>query len=211
MKRIILFFIVATIHAEEHRPVFDKVTAERHGDIMVERYRANDGAEQIWLVATDDPAKRHLLYTHHRQAGIIFSDDQAWLVINDHCGSAGSSSILYRRKAPPVYELVTDLYVAAWKFFNERNGLKEPSKGKSEDVQNHDREHGLEANPFDHRYMDAICWAGADPPTLLIRLSGYEDGHSRAGPWFCLYDVRSQKFTTDFDAYNKMNTKMKIK
>ena len=111
----------------------------------------------------------------------------------------------------PAYEQVADLTHAAWKFFDEHNGLKVPAKGKSEDVQNSDREHGLEANPFDHRYMDAICWAGADPPTLLIRLSGYEDGHSRAGPWFCLYDVRSQKFTTDFEAYNRMNTKMKFK
>jgi hypothetical protein len=198
---------VATLHAEEPKPSFEKVTTVTHGDVIVERYRASEGTEQIWLVSTADPAKRHLLYTHHRQAEVIFSDDDTWLVINDHAGSAGSSLLLYRRKTPPVYEQVTDLTHAAWKFFDEHNGLKVPAKGKSEDVQRYDRENGLAANPFDHRYIDAVCWAGGDPPTLLIRLSGHEDDHSYTR-WYCLYDVRAKSFTTDFDSYNKKNTKL---
>jgi hypothetical protein len=190
MKRALLLLAVGILHAEEPKPSFEKITTVTHGEVIVERYRASEGTEQIWLVSTADPAKRHLLYTHHRQAEVVFSDDDTWLVINDHAGSAGSSLLLYRRKAPPVYEQVADLTHAAWKFFDEHNGL--------------------EANPFDHRYIDAVCWAGGDPPTLLIRLSGHEDDHSYTR-WYCLYDVRAKSFSTDLDSYNKKNTKLKPK
>jgi hypothetical protein len=211
MKRALLFLAVATLHAEDPKPSFKTVTAETHGEVMVERYRASEGTEQIWLVSTADPAKRHLLYTHHRQAAIIFSADHAWLVINDHAGSSGSSLLLYRRKEPLIYEQAADLTDAAWQFFDTRNGLKVPAKGKTEDMQRIDRQHGLEANPFDHRYIDAVCWAGVDPPTLLICLSGHEAARSRASAWYCLYDVLTKSFTTDFDAYNKKNTKLEAK
>ncbi|GEM_PF-3299000 len=210
MKRTLLLLAVATLHAEDPKLIFETVTAETHGDVIVERYRASEGTEQIWLVATADPAKRHLLYTHHRQAEIIFSDDDKWLVINDHAGSAGSGLLLYRRKAAPVYEKVADLTNAAWKFFDTSNGLKEPAKGKSEDVQRDDQQAGLEANPFDHRYIDAVCWAGEDPPTLIIRLSGHEDDHSYTRS-YCLYDVSAKSFSTDFDSYNKKSTKLDTK
>lgn len=215
MKLVLLFLAVATLHAEEPELIFEKVTAEIHNDVIVERYRASEGTEQIWLVSASDPAKRYLLHTHHRQAEIIFSDDDTWLVINDHCGSSGSSLFIYHRKALPEYERITALDDAAWKFFNERNGLKVPVKGKSEDQQRFDREHGLDANPFDHRYIDAICWACADPPTLLIRLSGHHGGPSGiisgSQGWYCIYDIRAKTFTTDLDFLNKKNTKIETK
>lgn len=195
MKRALLFLAVATLHAQDPKPSFEKVAAATHGDVMVERYRASEGTEQIWLVSTTDPAKRHLLYTHHRQAEIIFSDDNAWLVINDHAGSAGSSSLLYRRKTAPVYEQVADLTGPAWKFFNQRNGL--------------------EQTPFDHAYANGVCWISEDPPTLLIRLSGHVSGPSGilkgCRGWYCLYEIRNQSFSTDLDALNKTNTKLETK
>ena len=210
MKTTLLLLTAITLHAEVPKLSFEKVTAIAHGDLIEERFRASEGTEQIWIVSTDDPAKRHLLYTHHRRAELVFSNDNAWLAINDHCGSAGSSLMLYRRKDPPVYEKVDDLTHAAWKFFNERNGLKVAATGKSEDVQRHDRELGLGATPFDHRYIDAISWVGTDPPTLLIRLSGHLSGpagliHGTQG-WYCLYDMRGKTFTTDLDDLNRRNT-----
>ena len=210
MKRTLLFLALVTFRAEEPKPAFHKAATETHGDseVIVERYRDSEGTEQIWLASTADPAKRHLLYTHHRQAGVDFSDDDYWLVINDHAGSAGSSSLIYRRKAPLVYEQVTDLCVAAWKFFDQRNGLKTPRKGKIEE--DYDKSVGLEANPFDHRYVDAVCWVDDSPPTLLIRLHGYKDDHSHTN-WLCLYDVRAKSFSTNFDAHNKKNTKLEAK
>ena len=203
------------VHAEVPELSFEKVATVVHGDVIVERYRASEGTEQIWLVSTTDPAKRHLLYTHHRQAEIVFSNDNAWLAINDHCGSAGSSLLLYRRKATPVYEQVADLTHSAWKFFDEHNGLKEPSKGKSNEVQSQDKLDGLEANPFDHRYIDAVCWAGMNPPTLLICLGGHLSGPagiiSGSSGWYCLYDVGEKTFSTDLEALNKRNTRLESK
>lgn len=215
MKPALLFLAAAALHAEEPKRFFEKVITQTHNDVIVERYRASEGTEQIWLVSTAEPARRHLLYTHHRQAEMIFSDDDGWLAINDHFGSAGSSLRLYRRKATPVYEPVTDLTQAAWRYFDEHNGLKIPAKGKSADVQSYDKRVGLEANPFDHRYIDAVCWAGEEPPTLLIRLSGHLSGPagliSGSSGWYCLYDLRTKSFSTDLNTLNKKNTKLETK
>ena len=196
MKLALLLLTVINLHAEVSSPPFEKVVTLNHGNVIVERYRANEGTEQIWLVSSRDPAIRHLLYTHHRQAEILFSNDDAWLAINDHCGSAGSSLLLYRRKDLTIYEKVADLTHAAWRFFDGHNGLTRD---------------GTEANMFDHRYIDGVCWAGEEPPTLLIRLSGHVSGPagiiSASSGWYCLYDVPAKSFSTDLDTLNKRNTK----
>jgi hypothetical protein len=215
MKPLILFMAIMNLHAEVSNMPFEKFATVPHGDVIVERYRSSDGTEQIWLVSTAEPAKRHLLYTHQRQAELVFSGDDEWLAINDHCGSAGSSLILYRRKGSPVYEKVSDLTDAAWKFFNARNGLKVPAIGKSEDVQRYDSKNGLEATPFDHRYIDAISWVGSDPPTLLIRLSGHLSNAAGiingSQGWYCLYDTQAMSYSTDLNELNKKNTKIETK
>jgi hypothetical protein len=80
MKRALLSLAVAILHAEEPKPSFKLAATVTHGEVIVERHREAEGTEQIWLASTADPAKRHLLYTHHRLADIIFSDDDTWLV-----------------------------------------------------------------------------------------------------------------------------------
>ena len=191
MKLALLFLAAAILHAEEPQLIFGKVTAEMHHNVMVERYRATEGTEQIWLVSTTDPAKRHLLYTHHRRAEVIFSEDSEWLVINDNVGSGYSGVLLYRRKIGVEYERVADLTAPAWKYFNQRNGFKE--------------------TPFDHAYADAACWTSTDPPTLLIRLSGHTSGPAgilkQSRGWHCLYNTQTQSFSTDLDALNKTSIK----
>lgn len=191
MKRVILFLAIATLHAEEPKPSFKIVATSTNGEVMVEQHRAAEGTQQLWLVSTTDPAKRHLLYTHHRWADVVFSDDDDWLVINDHAGSGYSGILLYRRKIGLEYERVADLTAPAWKYFNQRNSFKE--------------------TPFDHAHADAACWTSTDPPTLLIRLSGHLSGPAgilkQSRGWHCLYNIRTQSFSTDLDALNKNNIK----
>ena len=192
MKLALIFLAAAILHAEEPELIFGKVTAEMHHNVMVERHRAAEGTQQLWLVSTTDPAKRHLLYTHHRWAEVIFSDDDEWLAINDHAGSGYSGILLYRRKNGLEYERVSNLTAPAWKYFNQRNDFKE--------------------TPFDHAYASAACWTSTDPPTLLIRLSGHLSGPAgilkQSRGWHCLYNIRTQSFSTDLDALNKTSTKL---
>ena len=163
---------------------------------MVERYRANEGTEQIWLVATDDPAKRHLLYTHHRQAGIIFSDDQAWLVINDNKSSAAViPAFCSIAKIGVEDQRVADkpLTAPAWKYFNQRNGFK------------------------GELHSSRVCRSrfrrtGTETPTSSLRLSGHISGPAgilkQSRGWHCFYNTQTQSFSTDLDALNQKNTKL---
>jgi hypothetical protein len=186
---------VATLQAGDRPPFYDKVTASDYSprrDILVEHYFEREGTDQIWLVSTADPSKRRRLFTHQRHAEVVFSPDESWLVINDHFGSGGSRLLLYRQRAPLDYEQVADLTDAAWKFFDQRNGLEAP-------------------NGFDHAYVDALRWTDDDPPTLLLCLDGHSDSRNNTSGWYCLYDVRSRSFSTDFDAHNKKNTKLEPK
>lgn len=189
---VMLILAIAHLQAEDPKPSFRMVATTTHGEVMVERHRAAEGTEQIWLASTADPTKRHLLYTHHRRADVVFSDDDSWLVINDHAGSGYSGVLLYRQKAGLEYEQVADLTGSAWKYFNQRNGFK--------------------ATPFDHAHAEAACWVGTDPPTLLIRLSGHLSGPTgiikASRGWHCLYNIRTQSFSTDLDALNHKNTKL---
>jgi hypothetical protein len=185
----------ASLHAGDGKPVFDKVSAEDvspQRGMLVEHRSARDGADQIWLVSTADPAQRRLLFTHERHASVLFSPDEEWLVINDHRLSNESRLLLFHRKAGLEYEQTADLTDAAWKFFDESNGLKKP-------------------NPFDHSYVDALRWASEEQPVLLLCLEGHLDSRNRTAEWYCLYDIGAKRFSTDLDAHNRAATKLEEK
>ena len=195
MKSLLLLLAAATLHAADGTPFFDKVTTDDYSprnDILVEHYFERNGTDQIWLVSTSDPGKRHLLFTHERHATVLFSSDEEWLVINNENLSNESRLLLYRRKGPLEYAQVADLTDPAWQFFDQSNGLKTP-------------------NEFDHRYVQALRWADDDPPTLLLCLDGHADSRNHTGEWYCLYDIKSRTFSTAFDAHNKKNTKLESK
>ncbi len=199
MKRAFLFLSLSlaalTLHAGDGIPFFDKVVANDYSpqrDILVEHYFERNGTDQIWLVSTADPGKRHLLFTHERNAEVLFSSDEEWLVINNHILSNESRLLLYRRKQPLEYEQVADLTETAWQFFDQSNGLKK-------------------SNGFDHSYVEALRWADDDPPTLLLCLDGHMDSRNNTSEWYCLYDVQAKRLTTDVNAHNKKNTKLEAK
>lgn len=166
-------------------------------DIIVEQIflsHSPDETRQIWLVSASDPAKRQLLFTHARSAEVVFSPDEKWLFINNYDGSTETTILLFRKKNGLDYEYVDDLTSDAWDFFSQKNKLKE-SKWEAG---------GL----LDHLYVEVVCWI--DSEMVLLRLNGHGD-HSNLDDWFCLYDISSKTFTTDFEPHNKQNVRLKPK
>jgi hypothetical protein len=160
---------------------------------LVEHHRAESTfispvPEEIWLVSKADPAQRHLLFKHEREAEVVFSEDEKWLVINDHNLSNESRLLLFTRKASLEYVQVADLTDATWAFFAKQNGRKNPDR------------------PFDHAYVEALRWANDDPPTLLLCLDGHLDHRNFTSEWYCLYNVQTKAFSIDFAAHNKAAT-----
>jgi hypothetical protein len=187
----------ALLHAGDGVPRYYNVSsggASPLRDMIVEHYRSDQPgfspvAQQIWLVSTLDPARRRLLFTHERDALVLFSNDEKWLVINDHILSNQSRLLLFRRKTELEYEQVADLTEAAWHFFDEQQRHKWK-------------------NSFDHNYVEALRWAGNDPPTLLLILDGHADSRNYTSEWYCFYDVQSKAFSTDLEAHNRRSTLM---
>jgi hypothetical protein len=194
-----LIFAPALLHAGDGRPRYynalsGEVSPKR--DIAIEYYRSDGAgsdtpAHQIWLVSPTDPGKRRLLFTHWRDASILFSEDEKWLVINDRQASNESHLLLYCRKAELEYEQVVDLSDAAWHFFDE----KQRQNWKS---------------GFDHHYVEALRWAEHGAPTLLLVMRGHADSRNYTSDWYCLYEVEAKTFSTDLDAHNRRNTKVEI-
>jgi hypothetical protein len=163
-------------------------------DLLVESYRSDARSmspvpQQIWLVSTADPAKRRLLFSHERSASVLFSDDEEWLVINNRSGSSESSVLLFARKGKLEYEHTADLTDAAWAFFDRQNGLQRP-------------------NMLDHLYVEALRWATAKPPTLLLCLSGHGNSGNYTDEWYCLCNVETKTFSLNFRGHNRKNTKL---
>lgn len=190
-------FLCATVHAGDGKPRFYSVTVEDLSpkrDLLIEHYRSDAPGfspvpEQIWLVSTSDPSARRLLFAHERDASVLFSGDEEWLVINDHQLSNESHLLLFRRKGPLDYEQVSDLTDAAWRYFDQQQHAKAP--------------HG-----FDHSYVEALRWAENDPPTLLLVLDGHLDSRNFTSEWYCLYNVRTGEFSVNFAAHNRQMTKL---
>lgn len=183
-----LFTAVSSpLYAEAFFDKVSKVEFSPDNDILVQTYFEREGMAQIWLVSSADPGRRQLLFTHYRNANVIFSPDQKWLVINDRYASNESRLLLFKQKSFLNYEQVADITKAAWEFF------KKQMKTSVE---------------FDHSYVEALSWAEDEPPTLLLSLRGHSDS-KYTSEWYCFYDVKSKTFSVDLAAHNKRMTKIK--
>jgi hypothetical protein len=150
-------------------------------DIVVQHCSRRAGGEQIWLASADDFDKRRLLFDTGRNAGVIFSPDEEWLVVNDHWGSNGSSARLYKKVAPLEYREQLDLTGGAWDFLEQ---------------------HEKVSPQFDHSYTEALRCI-AKPAAIVLELSGHMDKNHHIEGWLCIYYIDTKKFSTDFDALNK--------
>jgi hypothetical protein len=56
-----------------------------------------DSPRQLWIRSTRDPNAGTLLYEYARNAAVLFSPDERWLVVNDGAGSNVADVHLFRR------------------------------------------------------------------------------------------------------------------
>jgi|SRR5213596_721300 len=184
MKRVAPALIVLAVSAAAEPTSIDQIRTEfsPQADIVVQHCWRRAGGEQIWLASADDFGKRRLLFDTARSAGIMFSQDEEWLVVNDRWGSNGSSARLYKKVAPLDYREQLDLTGGAWDFFAQHEKVAQPD--------------------FDHRYTEAIRWINK-PAAIVLELSGHMDHNHHVDGWLCIYYIESKKFSTDLDALNK--------
>jgi hypothetical protein len=190
VKRVAPALIVVAVSAAAEPTSIDQIRTEfsPQADIVVQHCWRRAGGEQIWLALADDFGKRRLLFDTGRNAGVMFSQDEEWLVVNDRWGSNGSSARLYKKVAPLDYREQLDLTGGAWDFFAQHEKVSPPQ--------------------FDHSYTEAIRWI-AKPAAIVLELSGHMDHNHHVGGWLCIYYIDSKEFSTDFDALNKQQVTLR--
>ena len=142
---------------------------------------------QVWLVSTENPKKRNLLYTHSRSVQVLFSEDEHWLVVNDYGGSDFANVLVFRQRHGTEYKQVEDITTKAWEFLATREGRINTKQ-----------------LPLDHYYAEVLRWT--DDHTFLLCLHGHLDKRNHVEDWLCFYDVNSKVFSTDLDKHNKQHT-----
>jgi hypothetical protein len=187
---IVLAFSTASIEAgntnDPPRSIDVSVSAfSPLGDFYIEHHviDPNEGRQprQVWLVSARNPKKRELLYSYGRSVEVLVSENEKWLVINDHAGSNFSEITLFKRGHGIHYKNPVDISKKAWTYFSEQTR----DKGDLE---------------LDHSYAEVLQWI--DDQTLLISLHGHGDGKI-LNNWLCLYDVKTDTFSTDLNLHNR--------
>jgi hypothetical protein len=155
------------------------------GDISVEHYSGPDGDQEIWLASKTAPPERALLYRHHRQASVLLSPDEQWLVINDAWGSDILEPHLFKRAAGLAFSEVASAQMneKAWRFFVTQNHLNEPPD-------------------YHHKHVAAILWA-SNSRAVLMSVNGYYDIRSYLDPWLFVFDLNTLQPTMDFGLMNR--------
>lgn len=141
---------------------------------------------EIWLVDKERKNEK-LLYSYDRWASILFSPDQKYIAINDHCLSTDAIVLLYTHVSGLEYKpMNVDVTNNAWKFFCKRYGC----------------ENDDDTSPFDHNYADDVLWS-ADSSSILMSLKGHLDSKNNLSEWYCVYDVEHNKTTLDLNVLNR--------
>ncbi|WP_420265504.1 hypothetical protein [Candidatus Magnetominusculus dajiuhuensis] len=153
------------------------------GNIIVRHYV--DGYEicpdgDIWLYSKKNPSKKALLFSYERDADVLISPDEKWLVINYRAGCNVTDANLYKQIKDLKYEYVTSLNDFAWDLFRvTHKQYKIPD--------------------FFHNYAEAVLWS-SDSKSVMIEIYGHDDiSPKKLEPWYCIYDLTTGKMTLDFN------------
>ncbi|MEO5359708.1 MAG: hypothetical protein H7843_04595 [Nitrospirota bacterium] len=139
----------------------------------------------IWLYSTEDRSKKEFLFSFSRDAEVLISPDEKWLVINHTLEIKGAEAILFKKIKDLKYQRVKLLNPMAWAL------LKKTHK---------------QIPGFGHSYTEALHWS-SDSKSLMIELYGYDDKSQKAlEPWYCIYDLTTGKMTLDFNRVFNRNT-----
>lgn len=157
------------------------------GDITVKHF--SDEKEwtinsEVWLYSTKNPAKKSLLYSYERDADVLFSHDEKWLVLNNGYGSDGTEAILFKKVNGLEYKPLKLLTEMAWDLFRKTHKQ-------------------YQIPQFGHSYAEAVLWS-SDSKSVMIQIYGHDDDSLKAlEPWYCIYDLTTGKMTLDFNVLNR--------
>lgn len=168
---------------KSHKNHLQQEDTSPNGNIIVRYY--DDGDDicprgDIWLYSKDHPSKKALLFSYERDADILISPDEKWIVINHRVGNNITELILFKKVKGLKYERIAWIDVLAWNLFRKTHSqYKIPE--------------------FFHNYTEAVRWS-SDSKSVLIYIYGHDDETpKKLEPWYCVYDVTTDAMTLDFN------------
>ncbi|MCG6552177.1 MAG: hypothetical protein L7F77_07605 [Candidatus Magnetominusculus sp. LBB02] len=160
-----------------------KEDSSPEGKIIVRHYVDSEDSSHsgdIWLYSAKDPSQKALLFSYERDADVLFSPDEKWLVINYRVRADESDALLFKRVNGLKYKETTFLNPLAWRFFKNKH-----------------KQYTLPA--FNNNYVEAVQWS-SDSKSLMVQVYGHDNNSPAASePWYCLYDLTTGKMTLDFN------------
>ncbi len=196
MKYLIVCAILLLSFGTLNAQTGEKIITNRSpsGNIVAEHYfTLPDELRRIFLRETGSNSKPILLVSYNRDAQVLFSPDEKWLILNDNPGSNISEVRLFKRIRGLHYQEVTDaaLHAKVWELFDLRH---------------------MPHNEVDylHSYTYAICWGPTSDKLLIeIRADGLllrDKLVVQFGPWRCVYNIKSTTATDDPQTLLKFQT-----
>jgi len=190
---MILLFVYGTVNGQTGKKIQTDLSPS--GTIVADHYFiSSDEPREIFLRDTAGHSASILLTTYNRNAGVLFSPDEKWLVVNDHAGSNISAIRVFRRTQGLHYKEVPDspLDEEVWKLFHVRHVP--------------DAELDLL-----HTYTVAMCW-GVDSDSLLVEIRAdaillKDKSVVQFGPWRCVYSIEKSAATDDPGTLRQLESK----
>ena len=159
------------------------------GDIVVEHYfNSDDYQREVWLAPVGRLSERALLYRHGRSIEVLFSPDEAWLIVNDFATSNEAEPYLFRRGRGVEYrlEMQADIAGKVWRLVGTQHPV-------------------VLGTDFGHRYVQVMRWA-SDSRAFLVAAFGHLDRiekHMALEPWLCVFTIDGMRVTLDLASMNR--------
>jgi hypothetical protein len=194
MKFVIASTILLLVFGTVNGQTGQKIQTDRSpsGKIIAEHYLTSppdkepeDNPRQIFLKEPAGHSRSIFLATYNRNAEVLFSPDEKWLVLDDHAGSNISAIRVFKHTQGLHYlEESTDspLNKKVWELFRKR--------------------HFPNAKlDFLHTYTVALCW-GRDSDSVVVEIHGdaillKDNSVVGFGPWRCVYSMSKSAATDD--------------
>ncbi|MBF0554182.1 MAG: hypothetical protein HQK96_06425 [Nitrospirae bacterium] len=159
-----------------------KESTSPEGNIIIRHLgeHPDDFYWDIWLYSRKNPSKKALLFSYERDADVLISSDEKWLVINYRVGTTDTDALLFKKVKDLEYEEIDYLNDKAWNLFRKTH-----------------RKYKIPQ--FGHSYVEAVLWS-SDSKSVMLEIYGHDDlSPKRLEPWYCIYDLTAGKMTLDFD------------
>ncbi|MEO5359707.1 MAG: hypothetical protein H7843_04590 [Nitrospirota bacterium] len=141
----------------------------------------------IWLHSAKNPAEKEFLFSFRHYAKVLISPDEKWLVIKHRLGFAMIDAILFKNVDGLKYKEVKYLNHMAWTLFRDTH-----------------KQYKL--NEFIDTYVEAMEWS-SDSKSILIQVNRHDENSPKdTEPWYCIYDLTTDKMSLDFKRVFNRNT-----